>query len=89
MILKGGKCTKKEQCNDKSKTSPPPLVPSLEVSLTNSNQTKDGAIGYNCTCSRKAFNLGEGAELASLINALVLKRKSGKAKIKVEIDFSD
>ena len=60
-------------------------IPSLELSV--SDVSKDAKFGLNCSCKRKEFNLRDGNQLSSMINDLVLK--SGRAKIKLEIEFSD
>ena len=60
-----------------------PIVPSLELSVTNNSDKAQMAL--NCNCSRQQFQVGNGDQLACMIKELISQRKSGKAKIKLEI----
>ena len=80
------------QCSDseaevevKKKCTRPP---SLELSVTN---TQKGSTPFTskCSCTRKRFDLANGESLTKMINDLVSERTSRKAKIKLEIEFSD
>ena len=68
---------------DEVKVNPPVL--SLELSV--SDMTPNS--GLKCSCKHKASDLASGDNLSMLINDLVSKHKSSKAKIKLEIEFSD
>ena len=59
---------------------------SLELSVTEMSRRNEG---INCNCNRQKFEVGQGQQLAKIINELLSKRKSGNAKIKLEIEFSD
>ena len=65
----------------------PSPVPSLELCVSNASKSPKGP--FNCSCKRQSFNLGDGDQLTKMIQDLVSKYKSGKAKIKLEIEFSD
>ena len=70
-----------------SKPTFKPPVPTLELSISDNNEKGGGT--YKCCCKRKEFNICDGNQLGEMINDLVSKRRSGKAKIKLEIEFSD
>ena len=87
-ILNGQKSLKfidNEEDTEECKIQAKPPVPSLELSVTDATKN----IGMNCSCKRKAFNLGNSENLSTLINELMSKRTTGKAKIKLEIEFSN
>ena len=70
LVLKGG--------NDKVKSPKPkivqePIVPSLELSVTNKNSSDSGSVVSNCTYRRQSFNISDGNDLASMINDIVSK----------------
>ena len=87
-VLNDGKNgSKSEESKQKTDMKPPKSpTPSLEISVMDHSEK---AMGYNCSCKRKKFELDEGNQLSSIIADIVSKRKSGKAKIKLEIEFSD
>ena len=89
MILNGSKSSQNDHKTAKDKKVEQPIVPNLEVSVTDKNASSKGSIDYNCSCKHKAFKLNEGTELAAMINDIVTKRKGGRAKIKLEIELSD
>ena len=86
-VLKGP--IMKELVNDndefEEKKKPPP-IPSLEVSVTN---RPSGTSPLRCSCKRQRFDLEKAESLNAMINVLVSKCSSGRAKIKLEIEFTD
>ena len=71
----------------KKKEKPKSPVPSLEVNVTDKHSKGD--YQFNCSCKRQKFNVNDGEELGNMISEIVSKRKSGTAKIKLEIEFCD
>ena len=70
----------------KVKQTPVSPIPSLEMSVTDKSEKVSG---YQCECLKNKFNLDKANELGAMINDIVSKRKGGKAKIKLEIEFSN
>ena len=86
-VLQGGSCDGTEFKAVKPKRSEEPIMPSLELSVTNKNTSKSVPVVSNCSC--KTFNLGDRNDLATMINDIVSRLKSSKAVIKLEIELSD
>ena len=76
-----------KSCEIKVKSPKKTVVPSLDFAVTDKSENE--SLSMKCECQRKQFNVGNGDELARMINEIVSQRKSGKAKIKLEIEFSD
>ena len=77
----------KEQIEDKETVKTKPIEPSLELSVSN---IPKGVVGkQQCSCTKEKFNLAQGEQLMNMITELVSNRKSGSAKIKIEIEFSN
>ena len=74
------KNTKREQVAE-------PIVPTLEFSISDNYRSDLG--NNQCNCARKKFDVKNRDQLGAMINELLAKRKGGKAKIKLELEFSD
>ena len=61
--------------------------PNLEVTISNKVDSIDSQ--RSCSCKGKSIKITETDQLGSMINQIVSARKSGKATIKIEIEFSD
>ena len=85
-VLNSGKSDVKSPKTKKLKVGPKSPVPSLEFSVADRSER---ASGLQCLCKRESFKLEKATELSEMINHIVSQRKSGKAKIKLEIEFSD
>ena len=85
-ILNNALCTSEQ--NEKEEVEvKKPIIPSLEVSVSNASPGKIGS--YHCSCNKQKFDLGQSEQLSTMINELMTNRRSGSAKIKIEIEFSD
>ena len=52
--------------------------------------TKPSAAGVmSCQCKSKQIQLGETDKISGMLKELINSAKEGKAKIKIEIEFSD
>ena len=60
--------------------------PNLEVTLKDKNE--DNVMSCMCSCNKRSIKLQETEKLGSMINNLISSHKSGKATIKIEIEFS-
>ena len=69
------------------KVKPNIVTPSIKVSVCNNSDSKIGQ--YHCSCNQKSFDLNKSEQLSTMINELVIQGRTGKAKIKIEIEFSD
>ena len=58
-----------------------------EVQVEVSENIKEKSI--SCSSSKQVFKLEESDELGKMISQIVSSRKGGKAKIKLEIEFSE
>ena len=87
-ILNNAKEPQIEQEKEESEIKIPP-VPSFELSVTENSKQGMSNVITNCNCKCQNFQLGDGKQLTDMINDLVSKCRSGKAKIKLEIEFSD
>ena len=72
---------------DVEEVKPKIVKPSIEVSV--SNNSKRQVPQYSCSCNQRSFDLTKSEQLSTMITDLVSQRKTGKAKIKIEIEFSD
>ena len=57
----------------------------LEMTVKECSQGRE----MECNCKKQQFNFAESDKLGSLITQLVQNRKSGKATVRIEVEFSD
>ena len=85
-VLKGVDLSKnKEKREKQSNVVTKREEPSLELCVTETSLKGP----MHCSCKRKSFDIGNGENLSRMIKEIVAKCKSGKTKIKLEIEFSD
>ena len=70
---------------EKQKGDGKKFVGEVEIALAETS----GKSLMSCVCNKKQFDIDESEKLGSLITQIVSARKGGKAKIKLEIEFSD
>ena len=83
VILKGDSKNKTAKKKVEKEEDKAPVL-SLEFLVTDTSPKSL----MHCSCKHKNFDLSKGEELAEMINNIVSERKSGTAKIKLEIEFS-
>ena len=84
-VLVGGKIEEKEKKVKKIQEEHKAPPPSLELSVVDTSLKSN----MKCSCKGKSFDISNGEQLSTMINDIVSKRKTGKAKIKLEIEFSE
>ena len=73
-----------EEC---AKVELKPMVHELEVGISQKSKGQVGTLSSHCKA--RCIEVGKTDQITSLIQQIVECRQSGKAKIKVEIEFSD
>ena len=64
-----------------------PMIKELQIGIS---QKLKGQLGtLSCHCKPRHTEMGNSDQISSLIKQIVECRQTGKAKIKVEIEFSD
>ena len=53
------------------------------------NVDKKGNIEMSCNCRKSNVNVGKSDQISDMIAHIVSSSRAGKAKIKIEIEFSD
>ena len=64
-----------------------PIRPSLELSVTSRN--KKGEVYQGCECKKNCMCIGQNDHISAMIQQLMQTKGHGKAKVKIEIEFSD
>ena len=44
---------------------------------------------FGCSCKKVCFKMDQADQIGTIVQGLMSTRKTGKAKIKLEIEFSD
>ena len=63
------------------------VKPSLELCVTNIDSK--GNVSAGCTCTKKEVNVNENSGIGEMLNSIVTASRMHKAKIKIEIEFSE
>ena len=85
----GGECRSesKENTSNENVVHKKQQDPSLEISVTRVDKEGNGM--HACMCKKQDLNLTNNDSLTEMIRSLVYGRGGGKAKVKLEIEFSD
>ena len=59
------------------------------IELSVCNIDKKGEVGMSCECKKSNGQVTESDQISHMISQLVSSSRAGKAKIKIEIEFSD
>ena len=76
-------------CNKKKVEKTPIKESNTELEVTLKNVNDYGTPQFACTCHKNSLSMKESDQIGKIVEGLMSARKTGKAKVKIEIEFSD